>query len=109
MAYRIDYTTRETERFNFGAVDGKRRTIGARVTYASGEFTAERANGLRQAPQGSPESGPAFCMTVHATRDNNDFGAIQGWQVFATAAARDAAKAKYLDGARKRAAKLAGK
>jgi uncharacterized protein YbaA (DUF1428 family) len=50
-----------------------------------------------------------FAMKVSATRDNKDFGAMQSWQVFETEADRDAAKAKYLDGARKRAAKLAGK
>jgi hypothetical protein len=46
---------------------------------------------------------------VYDTRDGALYGASQSTQRFATAEARDAAKAKYLDGARKRAARLAGK
>lgn len=103
---RIDRDTRATEIVNFGAFDSKGRAVGARVTFAGGVCAARSAGvgAIWPAPPGAEVGAPAFAMEVRSTRNGVDFGPAQSWRVFATAEAREAAKTKYLDRARRRAA-----
>jgi hypothetical protein len=93
----------ETQRHDFGARDSKGRVLGARVA------TGRRA--FEEAQEGDGcwwtlSPGVHFYFCPQATRDGKGFGATQGARYFATAEERDTAVARYLDSARKRAAKL---
>jgi hypothetical protein len=93
----------ETQRHDFGVRDSKGRVLGANV--ATGRRVFEAA----QVGNGSwwtLAPGTHFYFCPQATRDGRGFGATQGARYFATAAERDAAVARYLDSARKRAAKV---
>lgn len=93
-------TAGATARHDFGTVDAKGRTVGARVTAAvvTYEATGDRW-GYRDV-----EPGKRYrVVRVQATRDGADFGASQREQRFETDEAAAAYVAKYLAGARKRA------
>jgi len=90
---------------DFGCVDSKGRTIGARVAVFEFDF-------VEAAPGGSywnyARVGHVFAFVPQALRAGKDFGAYAGERWFDTAEARDAAIEKYFADAAKRAAKQAG-
>lgn len=96
---------------DFGHLDAKWRTIGARVTtweqdmeaVTEEEATAWRWGWYAVAP------GHWYIFCPHATRNGATYGALQSTQWFTTAAERDRAIAKYLKGAAKRAEKIGSK
>lgn len=86
----------------FGIADEKGRMIGAIIETWEVDFV----------PSDDPmrgystvEPGRYLAFEPHATRNGNHYGAGQRSQLFKTVAERDAAIAKYLNGARKRAQK----
>lgn len=88
---------------DFQVVDAKGRKIGAMVTTFEIDYVEIQEDSQsfwRQAP------GHYFVMCPQATRDGKPYGACQRDQLFTTEAERNAARAKYFAGARKRAAKL---
>ena len=92
----------QIQKHGFGVNDEKGREIGALVrTGFEPSITSWRT--------GSPEQieVPPFYFHPWATRAGKTFGAIKPGQRFATEADRAAAISKYLDGARKRAEKIA--
>lgn len=83
------FTDSVTTAHDFGFIDNKGRTIGARVI----AFTAKRGDAIE-----------GYCFFPQATRDGKLFGALQNYRTFATPAARDEAVSAYLKAARARAA-----
>ena len=95
----------------FGVKDAKGREIGAKIRTFEEVFSF--GPGVAQYP-GSDYAhtcniapGLYYGFYPHATRNGKPYGAGQPVQRFATTAERDAAIAKYLAGARKRAEKAA--
>jgi len=93
---------------SFGVVDGKGREIGASAHSYELDFV-EIENPGQWESYYTIAPGHYFVFRPSAERAGRAFGASHREQLFATAAERDAAVTKYLAGARKRAAKLAGK
>lgn len=85
--------------------DSKGRTIGANISTGTLELIEipEDYQGWFYADK---EPGTYYVLCVHATRGGESFGALQRERFFKTVAERDAAIAKYLKEAAKRAAKL---
>lgn len=82
---------------DFGVKDDKGRQIGARVeTYDANKLSADGTTSI-----------PIWCFQPWAMRGGKVFGAVQYPREFANVVERDEAVKKYLDGARKRAEKLA--
>jgi hypothetical protein len=111
LYFQFKHEARTVEHVSFGVTDAKGRVIGTNIEYAHEEcieVEKTRWDGRCEAKD-STLGEIRLTMEVHATRNGVTYGASQRTQRFATAAARDAAKAKYLDGARKRATKLAEK
>lgn len=98
-----DKSTVDREGRDFGALDKFGRRIGAIIRRSTVTFTAvpEGQNyGYRMAP------GKYFAFRPSATRNEAEYGAGQPTQYFDTEAKREAAIAKYLAGAQKRASKI---
>ncbi len=98
-----DHTNQGGASENFGIVDEKGREIGASVHTFEVDFV--------EVPAGTwgaynTTAGHYFGFFPRALRAGKGFGAIKPNQLFATASERDAAVAKYLAGARKRASKI---
>lgn len=98
-----DKATVTREGRDFGAVDKFGRRIGATIRTSVVTFTPvpEGQNyGYRMIP------GTYFSFRPSATRNEAEYGASQSTQYFDTEAKREAAIAKYLTGAQKRAQKI---
>lgn len=97
----IETANAETVDHDFGVYDRLGRKIGAQVRTSENTFAVneEGSWGYLRAP------GRYFSFYPQATRNGVRYGAAQNEKHFDTAAERDAAVAKYLAGARKRAAK----
>lgn len=100
-----------TESVAFGIRDERGREVGAilfryglSVELAEGE---EARFGLLATTE-LPVGASRLVFVPHAARDGKAFGAFQRHSYFETEEAREAAIAKYLAGAKKRAAKMAG-
>lgn len=95
-----------TVHHGFGVNDTKGRGIGARITTFILTYKA-RTDGQRSGTICDPDKiGKSFFAFVpQATRGGVPYGASQVTQEFSTEAERDAAIAKYLAGAAKRAMK----
>lgn len=87
----------------FGFRDYRGRRVGAQIA----TWNAQMEPGLEDGKYGRSTlpPGPAFGLRCMATRNSVCFGAWQQEQWFATVEERDAAITRYLDGARKRAAR----
>lgn len=96
------------ERHDFNLTDDKGRALGCAVEFSKVEFVAF-----------TPEPGSWFCgyarppgirysYRPQAMRGGRAYGACQEEKFFPTIAERDAAAARYVDGARKRAIKQWG-
>ena len=96
-----------TEAIDFGAKDGRGRAMGTTITTFEETFDLEYdvQAGSHGAPEGVVPGRRYFVFYPHATRDGKRFGASQCTTWYSDKAVRDRAIAKYLDGARKRAAK----
>lgn len=93
-----------TVQHDFGVRDVKGRAIGAIVTLGLTEFKPwDKSCGTSWC---AIAPGRWYFLHAQASRGGQGFGASQRRRYFTTAASRDAAAAKYLDGARKRATKL---
>ena len=96
--------TTSNEVIVFGATDSKARVIGAQIKRIEADWI--------ETPQGqygyvNDRRGLWFGFEPHATRNNQRYGAgLQRHCWFATIEAREAAIAKYLADANKRAAKI---
>ena len=95
--------TTSNEVIVFAATDSKARVIGAQIKRIEADWI--------ETPQGqygyvNDRRGLWFGFEPHATRNNQRYGAVQQWRWFATIEAREAAIAKYLADANKRAAKF---
>ncbi|WDS38293.1 hypothetical protein TMCBR3_gp045c [Caulobacter phage TMCBR3] len=82
---------------DFGVKDGKGRRIGAVVHTFEVDFQPVERGGYAR------DAGHYWAFTGNATRNRVMYGASQSPNYFHSAAERDAAMAKYLDAARKRA------
>jgi hypothetical protein len=91
----------ETVEHDFGVTDRLGRKIGATIRFSENTFTQtpDQSWGYGRAP------GRYFSFYPCATRNGVRYGASQNERHFDTATARDAAAAKYLTDARKRALK----
>lgn len=104
---RYTFTRNRTERIkahhDFGVMDKRCRRIGANI------YTFEVDFELKPEALGgwTVDPGHYFVFQPNTTRNGQDYGPVQPWHLFVTTQERDAAIAKYLDGARKRAQKLA--
>lgn len=103
MIYREQVLERaEAERIDFGYVDAKGRRIGCALYRVKVEWVeAPDAKWGWKVPRGQ------YRLCVQAERNGVSYGACQADQYFESEEAREAAVAKYLAGAKKRAAKLA--
>jgi len=97
-------TASETVHIDFGAVDSRGRSIGAKITTFGEEFAV--------IPADAPaydfwliEPGPWFTWYPQATRNGVKYGALQPARRFRTAEERDADIERYIAAARKRVAK----
>ena len=95
--------TTSNEVVAFGATDSKARAVGAQIRHIEADWI--------ETPQGqygyvNDRRGRWFGFQPHATRNGVNYGAVQKWRWFATIEAREAAIAKYLADANKRAAKI---
>jgi hypothetical protein len=100
MTYTAPTTLAESKRWvDFPAKDAKGRTIGAHVYRSTVRFDPVKDGqaGYRHLP------GVYEGLRVQATRNGLPYGASQSWRYFDTAEARDAALAKYLRDAQRRA------
>lgn len=94
----------KVEHYYFHAIDKFNRRIGANVrTYEVDFITAPDGTVMGY----SVDPGVYFGLHVWATRNSVNYGAVQPDRYFKTAQERQVAIDKYLDGARKRAVKLA--
>jgi hypothetical protein len=95
-----------------GAKDSKGRVIGANI-YTETQVYTDTDTPAGTWPDGSPieynKPGAWHVWRCHATRDGQNYGATQSEHHCETLAERDAAIAKYLQDATKRASKLAVK
>ncbi len=98
------YTDDKTIRVDLDALDKRGRKIGARVDTFVMTFKPTKSNYGYDCDPGS-----FFAFTTHALRNDVNYGPATRIAKFATEAKRDAAVAKYLTNARKRAAKAATK
>lgn len=95
-----DKTNRQTANVSFDVVDKKGRLIGAKVyTFEIDFIEIESDSGSYW----TIAPGHYFGFIPQATRNGQDYGAIQNFRLFLTPAERDDAIAKYLAAARKRA------
>lgn len=97
------------EHVAFGFRDKRGREVGAFIVRrAITVELAEEKSASHLATTGLPPGASRFVFLPQATRDGKAFGACQPDSYFETEEAREEAIAKYLAGAKKRAAKLAG-
>jgi len=93
---------------SFDVLDERKRLMGARITTL--EITRTK---IRKTPCGYEctrgELGFFYEFIPHATRNGKPFGPAQFGSVFRTKGERDKSIKKYLESARKRAVKRAGK
>lgn len=93
---------------SFEVKDARGRVIGAAIRAYEVEYVENTEESLLITTQRSTmPAGRHFVMHPWATRDGQDYGAVQGERFYKTAEERDQAVAKYLADARKRAAKKA--
>lgn len=105
----LSRTARTTEEVNFGVNDKKGRAIGSRVQLwveVSGPVSAEYRSGKEIRTR---LAGTHYVMLTSALRAGEWFGAYTGERSYSSPEARDAAKAKYLKNAAKRATEEANK
>lgn len=99
-------TARMVELIGFEVKDRFGRELGTKIMTWEATFENQPAD----ARSGySVPAGRYFMFEVHATRNDEDYGASQGWQRFNTVEEREAAINKYLAGAKARAIKNQGK
>lgn len=93
---RVDPATSSKTIVAFGIVDKKGREIGCRVSRYVAEYYVEtgRTSGW------AIEPGYYFAVRVHATRDGQDYGAMNDEHRFATEAGRELYIEQHLDRAR---------
>jgi hypothetical protein len=111
-SHKIDDDKETREEFDFGVKDSKGRALGSRVFKGRDEFVEideahRRENQYAVGYHVRP--GSYFYFRPSATRDGKHYGAWHYPSYFHTAQERDAAVAKYVANARKRAAKNAAK
>lgn len=94
----------KVEHYYFHATDRFNRRVGANINTYEVDFIATPDDAI--CGYGF-EPGIYFGLHVWATRNSENYGAVQRDRYFKTAQERQAAIDKYLDGARKRAVKLA--
>lgn len=88
-----------TQYISFAVVDSKGREVGAIIRTYEVDFIEDAyATCYWEHP-----AGHFFLFEPRATRDQQRYGACQGWKSFATAAERAQAVQTYLAAARKRA------
>lgn len=90
---------------DFGAVDKKGRKIGSRIYYIEHTNTEVDETEAHGRICEVANLGLWYTVEYRATRDGLQYGSRNGAS-FRTAEERDAAKAKYLKGAAKRAPKI---
>jgi len=110
VRYLVTAGTRE--HVAFGSLDKRGREVGAIIVRRS--LTVELAPNQAEtwgylASTELPVGTFRFVFLPQATRDGKAFGACQPNSYFETEEAREAAIAKYLAGAKKRAAKIAAR
>ena len=95
--------TTSDEVIAFDVNDSKRRAVGAQIKRIEAHWVETPEGKCGYIPY---RRGRWFGFEPHATRDGRRYGAVQQWRWFATVEAREAAIAKYLADASKRAAKF---
>ena len=102
-------TAGTTERIDFGIADEKRRQIGClvmRYEIETREFQPDPANRYKGWTNSSLPFGRIFCAYVTATRNGNNYGAMQREKWFGSEADREAWIAKRVASSRARYTKL---
>jgi hypothetical protein len=100
MRCALSETPPRRELVSFDVLDKRGRVVGARITRNEHTYTE---GGDRAWYEQTP--GTFYAFTPHATRNGETYGASQRTVLCATPEEREAAIAKYLRAARKRAAK----